>query len=201
MAEIFLNRWDSSSTKTFKDKIRLAANEINEVNASIEVLSIRWNIPTLVLESIIHLDNLNDDSLLLLGKNTPPVSTWFFLAEKSDLEIRQIINDSTTDWNNLLTSSESTKISSVTNLDINPETIFYFSKKTKKYDVLRPKDRSALHSMGTYLKNKGALSIKQTSYLASLLKKIQDHGLFNTNSTDNDQLECQEALQLLDKIL
>ncbi len=201
MSKDFLNRWQSSRTKTFKDKIRHAASEINEINVNIEVLSIRWGIPTLVLESIIHLDNLSDESLLLLGENTPPASTWFFLAEKSDFEIKQIINDLNTNWDNLLRNNESTKISSVTNLDINPETIVYFSKKAKKYEVLRPKDRQAIHSMGTYLKKNGTLSIKQTSYLVSLLKKLQDNGLINSNSIDNDQAECLEAQQLIEKTL
>lgn len=158
-------------------------------------------IPTLILESILHLDNLSDELLTQLNKNTPPASVWFSLSEREESEIAQIINNADLDWHKFLINDGSNKISAVTSEDIKPETILYFSTKAKKYDVLRPKDRSALHSMGTYLKKNGALSIKQTSYLASLLKKIQDHGLMKIESPENDSEKCLEAQQLIEKTL
>ena len=147
------------------------------------------------LQAAILLATLEEDTLKLIAKYDPPITTWFFLAECPPEHVESVLKAVAEDSSDIATAEVASRkirellgpnsLESLSALDSSVYSHLY--EKARQYDVLSERSRGALKSFGGRMKSGKTLTIKQLAYAQDLLTQMADLGVIRRNSPDNDE--------------
>lgn len=158
------------------------------------------------IAAVLILGSLDDQTLELLANHPPPMTTWLDLGEASPdvvrlaievLEKRDKSQRATQALAKLLAKPNPTeKYRRLKN--ISADALKAMAGRAAKYEVLRPKDRRFLYSIGqSFEKGRRDLSPGQLSYLEGVLESLETAGILKNAPGEDDQEACAEILRAL----
>lgn len=156
------------------------------------------------LAAVLELATLEDDELELLDEDVPPSTTWFALAGASSEGLRAALAALREDDTASPTRAVRSAIHAVEGpaavervVGLDPAIFGHLARKAKQYDLLRPRDRSALVSFSRQLRSGRTLTQRQAAYALSLVQQLVDGGAIRRRSPDEDQDVCDAVLDAL----
>jgi hypothetical protein len=196
--------WRTRDRKKFDAWVRDLSLAIRDSELTLEAAARALEQTPATVEAVLQLDQLQDDELALLVPNVPPQTTWFLFSGATREQIQKGLEA-------LEAGSEGKPPSRIVEhalgldsgedlqeaLRTLPGDIYkHLAKKATKYNVLRPKDRSALTGFGTTRERDKLLSDKQVAYAEGLIRKMVDEGAIKRDSMDDDREICAKILDI-----
>lgn len=156
--------------------------------------------------AVLRLGSLDDESLSLLSKNPPPISTWLELGESPPELIRRGMKaldgrTRTEPAGRVLSQAlgqtdGAARIARIRNLS--GESLLAISRRAEGVDALRDRDRGFLAQVGRqFRRGQRTLSPPQVAYLVGVLETLEQVGTLTAHAGDPDFGACQEVRRAL----
>lgn len=157
------------------------------------------------LQSVLYLATLEDEELSEISSLAPPSTTWYLFgtAENDALKAGiEALKGKRPDQSSFIAVYEG--IRNVKGPDMRDrlkvmpaEILWHLASKSKKYDVLTPKERQFIASVAKQRGTGRELSDNQIKWLHSILELLVGLGIICASSKDNDQEHCDCILEIL----
>lgn len=158
------------------------------------------------IAAVLRLGSLDDDSLRLLSQHPPPMTTWLVLGEATPDLVRVAVQALDQRSSGERASVVLARALGLTNdgekygrlARISGESLLSMARRASEYEVLRPKDRKFLYSIGQRFKaGNRDLSPAQMTYLEGTLETLSLAGLLKSGPEDSDKAACEEVAKAL----
>lgn len=197
--------WISRDQVPFADWVRSVSRAFYLNRLTLEGAAILLDTSPAELQAVLHLATMEEDDLNLLSELPPPKTTWFSFASADSGGVAagiaalrdmdraaspfRVVNAAVREVSG---PGQSERVGSLPG-----NTLMHMAHKAKQYDLLSPKARQFLGSIGRRKKSGTPLTPKQIAYAINVLTDLVDAKVVTRSSPDGDQEHCDAVLDAL----